>query len=210
MWTWTVTEIPFYSITVTEVFNVSGRVVLVLSYCSSVKKRLRCDVQSPVCLPSPIGPAASLRSQEPTPSARTPGGRGPTRIHSRSDSGPPRCSRQRRLHTACRTQADVSVGYKTVYTFLVFHQPSSHLPDQALGGYSRVAKTDFPLRGLTATKDSRALFFLSSSSKNIWSFSVDSLSSSSSELSNWCCSRTNNTPCAPTYTQKHTGVKPSI
>lgn len=79
---------------------------------------------------------------------------------------------------------------------IVFRQASSHRPDQALGGYRWVARTDFPLRGLTAIKESRAVFLLSSSS-----------SSSSSRLSNWCCSRTNNTPCAPAYRENNTRLK---
>lgn len=113
-------------------------------------------------------------------------------------------------HTAALTQADhagaVDIGFTQsaehrdgsvrvhectcteTHTF-VLHQTSSHLPDQALGGYSRVARTDLLLRGLTATKENKAVFFPSSSfssSENISSFALASFSSSSSsrELSN--------------------------
>lgn len=73
-------------------------------------------------------------------------------------------------------------------TNLVFHS-SSHLPAQVSGGYSWVAGMDFPLRGLMATKEKNAV---------LGSFIFPSFSSSSKELRNWCCSRTNNTPCAQT------------
>lgn len=111
--------------------------------------------------------------------------------------------------SAEHTEADESVRYMKVRKHtLFFHQSSSHLPDQALGGYSRVARTDLLLRGLMATKENRAVFFLFSSSfsssENISSFAVASFSSSSRELSSWCCSRTNNTPCAQTYTDRKT------
>lgn len=71
-------------------------------------------------------------------------------------------------------------------TSLIF-QSSSHLPVQASGGYSWVAGVDFPLRGLMATRENKAASF--------------SFSSSSKELRNWCCSRTNNTPFS---TKTHT------
>lgn len=77
------------------------------SYCSSAKSRLRCDVQSPACRLLPIVPAASLHSRAPSPSLWSLDGQAPTRTHSRSDSGPPRCSRQHRLHTTCSTRVDV-------------------------------------------------------------------------------------------------------
>lgn len=85
-------------------------------------------------------------------------------------------------------------------------QPSSHLPDHASGAYSRAARTDLPLRGLVATKENRAFLFLSSSSLsrgNIWSFPLLSFSPSSSELRNWCCSKTNSTPCIGRSTQTY-------
>lgn len=99
-------------------------------------------------------------------------------------------------HSLQKTETDVSVfTQRCTNIWLVFRQASSHRPDQALGGYRWVARTDFPLRGLTAIKESRAVFLLSSSS------------SSSSRLSNWCCSRTNNTPCAPAYRENNTRLK---
>lgn len=77
------------------------------SYCSSVKSHLHCDVQSPACRLLPIVPAASLHSQAPSPFLWSLDGRAPKRTHSRSDSGPPRCSRQHQLHTTCSMQVDV-------------------------------------------------------------------------------------------------------
>lgn len=80
--------------------------------CSGVKSHHRCDGQSAACLllllPSVL--AASLRSQGPPPSWWPLSGPTPTRRRSRSDSDPPRCSRSRPLHTACRGQTRVSAG----------------------------------------------------------------------------------------------------
>ena len=75
---------------------------------------------------------------------------------------------------------------------LALCQSASHLPDQASGGNSRAARMDFPLRGLTPTKEKKAVFVSSSET----SFIFSTFSSSSRELRKWCCSRTNNTPCA--------------
>lgn len=129
-------------------------------HCSSVQSHHRCDGQSRACLLLlPSVPAASLRSQEPSPSSWPHSAQAPTHRRSRSDSGPPRCSRERPLHTACTTQASVNQGNNNAGVSL--RQPSTHRPDQALGGYKRVARMDFPLRGLMATKESRPTVLLS-------------------------------------------------
>lgn len=111
--------------------------------------------------------------------------------------------------SAENTQKDQGVSYVNCLRRRTPHLLSSHLPDHALGGYSLVASTDFPLRGLTATKEKKGVSFFStsfSSSENIWSLALASFSASSRELSNWCCSSTNNTPCAHTE-KNHTGVR---
>lgn len=127
--------------------------------CRSVKSHPRCDGPSTACLALPSAPAASLRSQEPQPSWRPRSARAPTRRRSRSDSDPPRCRRERPRHTACRTQASVNAGNSGAGASP--RRPSTHRPDQAVGGYRRVARTDFPLTGLMATRDSRPVVFLS-------------------------------------------------
>lgn len=126
--------------------------------CSSVETHHRCDGQSTACRLLPSAPAASLRSQEPSPSSRPPSARAPTHRRSRSDSDPPRCSRRRPLRTACRGRASVNEGGNS-NAGVSLRQASTHRPDQAVGGCKRAARMEFPLRGLMATRESRPIVF---------------------------------------------------